>query len=78
MSLEILLWWIFLCLVSGVNVLAWSRSAKALGRRQGALPADVYASRRLQLFLAAGYVFGCAYRSALPVYDVPRMCLFDS
>jgi hypothetical protein len=32
----------------------------------------------LQLFLSAGYVFGCAYRSALPVYDVQRLCLFDS
>jgi hypothetical protein len=28
--------------------------------------------------LSAGYVFGCAFRSALPVYDVPRICLVDS
>jgi hypothetical protein len=42
------------------------------------LSSEVYASRRLQLFLSAGYVFGCAYRSALPVYDVQRLCLFDS
>jgi hypothetical protein len=38
----------------------------------------VYASRRLQLILSAGYVLGCAYRSAMPVFDVQRICLFDS
>src|ERR1700682_4825928 len=39
---------------------------------------DLYRTRRLQLLLSAGYVFGCAFRSAFPVYDVPRFCLFDS
>lgn len=78
MSSEILWWWIFLCAVSGVNVFAWSLSAKTLKQRQGLLPTDIYALRRLQLVLAAGYVFGCAYRSILPVYDVPRICLVDS
>jgi hypothetical protein len=42
------------------------------------MPADIYASRRLQLMLSAGYVLGCAYRSAMPVFDVQRICLFDS
>src|SRR5262249_49070162 len=37
-----------------------------------------YDLRRLQLLLSAGYVLGCAYRSALPVFDVPRLCLFDT
>lgn len=78
MSTEVLIWWTLLCTVSAVNVFAWTLSAKALKRRQGALPADVYTSRRLQLILAAGYVFGCAYRSVLPVYDVPRLCLVDT
>jgi hypothetical protein len=78
MSTDIFLWWSFLCVVSGLNILAWSISARALCKRQPDLPADVYASRRLQLLLSAGYVFGCAFRSALPVYDVPRICLFDT
>jgi len=78
MTIDVFLWWLFLCTVSGLNIFAWSVSARALGRRQLALPADVYASRRLQLLLSAGYVFGCAFRSALPVYDVPRICLFDT
>ena len=42
------------------------------------LSAEAYDSRRLQLLLSAGFVCGCAFRSALPVYDVPRICLFDS
>jgi hypothetical protein len=42
------------------------------------MPAEVYASRKLQLLLSAGYVLGCAYRSALPVFDVQRICLVDS
>ena len=50
----------------------------ALSRRRAALSAKIYASRRLQLMLSAGYVLGCAYRSALPVYDVQRLCLVDS
>jgi hypothetical protein len=64
--------------VSGLNILAWSLSAAALGRRQTVLSAEDYASRRLQLLLSAGYVFGCAFRSVLPVSDVARMVLFDS
>jgi hypothetical protein len=78
MSTDVFLWWCLLCTVGGLNILAWSLSAAALERRRAVLPAEVYASRRLQLFLSAGYVFGCAFRSALPVYDVPRICLFDT
>jgi hypothetical protein len=78
MSSDIFLWWFLLCAASGLNILAWSYSAAALRRWQFTLSVEVYASRRLQLLLSAGYVFGCAYRSALPVYDVPRICLFDS
>lgn len=78
MSTDLFLWWTFLCTVSAVNILGLSFSVPALRRRHLTLPASVYATRRLQLFLSAGYVLGCAYRSALPVYDVQRLCLFDS
>lgn len=77
MTADVFIWWFFLCAVSGLNILAWALSAQALERRQAALPEAVYRARRLQLFLSAGYVFGCAFRSILPVYDVPRVCLFD-
>jgi hypothetical protein len=78
MSDNVVLWWFLLCAVSGLNIAAWSLSFTALGRRQPMLPPEVYARRRLQLLLSAGYVFGCAFRSALPVYDVGRVCMFDT
>jgi hypothetical protein len=71
-------WWCFLCLLAALNVAAWSLSAQALGRRQVALPVGSYAAYRIQLALSAVYVFGCAFRSVLPVYDIPRLCLFDT
>jgi hypothetical protein len=39
---------------------------------------ESYAACRLQLVLSGAYVFGCAFRSVLPVYDIPRLCLFDT
>lgn len=71
-------WWSFLCAVSAINIVAWLLSAAALKRRQTFLPSDAYAVRRMQLVLSAGYVLGCAFRSVLPVFDVPRLCLVDS
>lgn len=65
-------------MVGGLNVAAWTVSAVALHRRQSVLASDVLAVQRLQLLVSAGYVFGCAFRLAVPVLDVPRLCLFDS
>lgn len=70
-------WWLLLVAVAAFNVAAWAYSARLL-RRSRAEPADVRRFRRWQLLLSAGYVAGCAYRSVLPVFDVPRLCLFDS
>jgi hypothetical protein len=78
MSADIFWWWFFLCSIAGFNILAWTLSAAALERRQAVLSPEDYDARRLQLLLSAGYVLGCAYRSALPVFDVPRVVLFDT
>ena len=78
MSADVSLWWFSLCTVSALNILAWSLSLTALERRGSRLPAEVHSARRLQVLLSAGYVFGCAYRSILPVFDVQRICLFDT
>lgn len=78
MSDGVLYWWCLLGAVAAFNVAAWSLSAVALRRRREILSADVYATRRLQLILSAIYVFGCAFRCAFPVFDVPRQCLVDS
>ncbi len=33
---------------------------------------------QMQLALSGAYVLGCAFRSVLPVYDIPRLVLVDS
>src|SRR5258708_6986816 len=71
-------WWYFLCTVAVVNVAAWALAAERFERHQATLPAGLFAAGRLQLVLSAVYVFGCAFRSVLPVYDIPRFCLFDT
>ncbi len=78
MSTEVFSWWAVLCTVAGLNMAAWLVSASAVARGRARLSADAHAERRLQLLLSAGYVLGCAFRSFVPVYDVPRLCLFDS
>lgn len=78
MSFSVTSWWATLCAVAVLNVLAWSFAAAALYRRRTRMTTETYALRRLQLLLSAVYVFGCAFRAAYPVYDIPRICLFDS
>jgi hypothetical protein len=70
-------WWATLCGVGALNILAWSLTAAALRRRRQGMSFETYAACRLQLVLSAVYVFGCAFRSALPVYDIPRVCLVN-
>src|ERR1700687_1566486 len=78
MSVGVVSWWSLLCAVGALNVLAWSISAVALNRRRAIIAAEAFTVRRLQLRLSAVYVFGCAFRSVLPVFDGPRICLFNS
>jgi hypothetical protein len=66
-----------LCAVSALNIAAWSVSAVAFNRRRDLLSPETRAARRLQLQLSAVYVFGCAFRSVLPVFDGQRLCLFN-
>jgi hypothetical protein len=78
MTFSVYAWWAMLCAFSALNIAAWAWSAWALGRHESAMPAPAYALRRIQLLLSAGYVAGCAFRSVFPVYDIPRLGLFDS
>lgn len=72
-------WWSFLCGVSLLNVVIWTASAAFLRARHGGTmhPAS-WSMVHWQMFLSAGYVLGCAYRSAFPVYDVQRVVMVDS
>ncbi len=70
-------WWAGLCLVGLFNIALWCRTARWTANAPGASDAEA-SWRRAQLLLSAVYVLGCAYRSAFPVFDVPRQTLFDS
>jgi hypothetical protein len=78
MSVSVISWWYFLGAVAGFNILALILSAIALKRRSHVGSPQEYATRRVLLILSAIYVFGCAFRSAFPVYDIQRLCVVDS
>jgi hypothetical protein len=72
-------WWhISLRVIAVLNIALWSLAAFAIAREQGSIPRETYAACCMQLLLSAGYVAGCAYRSFLPVIDIPRIVLVDS
>jgi hypothetical protein len=71
-------WWALLCAAAALNVALWVGSAWWLAGQSASLPARLYASRKVQLWLSAGYVLGCGFRSLLPMVDVPRICLHDN
>ncbi len=64
--------------VAVVNMLAWSITATRRWPDTSACPQRRLTSQQLQVLLSAGYVFGCAFRSVVPVFDVPRIGLIDS
>jgi hypothetical protein len=71
-------WWHTLLRANAVlNVALWSLAAAAVTREQTPIPVDTDAAW-MQLVLSAVYVAGCAYRSFLPVIDIPRIVLVDS
>jgi hypothetical protein len=78
MSFSVHSWWVSLCGLAAFNVTAWLLTARALGRRRADTAPDTFAIQRWQLVLSGFYVFGCAFRCLLPVYDIPRICLVDS
>jgi len=75
---SVLTWWLLLCAVASFNIGVWAYTAAVLKRDRGKIPSDAYSACRLQLLLSAAYVFGCAFRSSLPIFDVPRLTLVNS
>jgi hypothetical protein len=71
-------WHALLCATAVLNLGLWSLSAIAVTRAQAGGHSGAGTSPHLQLLLSAGYVFGSAFRSVLPVYDIPRIVLVDS
>jgi hypothetical protein len=72
-------WWhTSLRAIAVLNVALWSLAAVAVTREHGSIPGETPAAGYMQLLLSAGYVAGCAYRSFLPVIDIPRLVVIDS
>jgi hypothetical protein len=60
-----------------LNVALWSLSAVAVTREHALIHIETDAAYYM-LLLSAVYVAGCAFRSFLPVIDIPRIVLIDS
>jgi hypothetical protein len=76
-SLAVKRWHVLLCAIAALNLVLWSLSAFAVTHAQAVSP-EIGAASYLQLLLSAAYVFGCAFRSVLPVYDIPRVVVVNS
>jgi hypothetical protein len=60
-------WWVTISAISVINIVAFIAVAVGLERRRPLLDPAEYDERRLQLVLSAVFVFGCAFRSFLPL-----------
>lgn len=67
-----------MCGAAALNIVVWSLTARTVAGRQSSMPVDAFARCKIQLTLSCVYVLGCAFRSVIPVYDIPRLCLFDT
>lgn len=63
------LWWKFLCLIAGVNIIAWLSATW--------MRSDMQDFSYWQPVLSGIYVLVCAFRSFYPRIDLERYCLFD-
>jgi len=71
------LWWGFLTLVSGANIVFWFLLYRQFQGQPVGVLGDAPQTGAM-LALCAAYVFGCAFRSVLPRADIQRICLVDS
>ncbi len=79
MTMAVQIWWVALCVVAVLNILAWTVSAMVLARRHDHFFSAIqHRQRRWLLWLSAAYVAGCAFRSFLPRIDLERICLVQS
>jgi hypothetical protein len=60
-------WWAVLCALAALNITGWTVAAVS----------DSAHADRMQVLLSGIYVFGCAFRSVFPVYDIPRLCVVN-
>jgi hypothetical protein len=77
LSNPVAIWWIFLLIVSALNVALLLLLHRCYRGRMNGHPRGILCIEPLVL-LCATYVLGCAFRSVLPRADVQRICLFDT
>ena len=71
-------WWhTSLRAIAVLNVALWSLAAVAVAREHALIHVETDVAYYM-LLLSAVYVAGCAFRSFLPVIDIPRVVLIDS
>ncbi|MGB9330666.1 MAG: hypothetical protein WCB10_07840 [Steroidobacteraceae bacterium] len=79
MTSRVVAWWhTSLRAIAVLNVALWSLASVAVTREHALTHVETDATCYVQLLLSAGYVAGCAFRSFLPVIDIPRRVLIDS
>lgn len=71
------IWWAFLISVSAVNILIWVLIVRHIRTRDFSWHPARWHIKAMAV-LSAFYVFGCAFRAALPRADIPRLSLFDT
>lgn len=64
------IWWRFLCITAGINILVWLAAFL--------VHLDVQGFSYAQPVLSGIYVLVCAFRSFYPRIDLERYCLFDT
>jgi hypothetical protein len=74
----VMTWWTLLSAIALLNVAGWVISAGVLRRRVPGFEPAIARTRHQLLWLGAGYVLGCAFRSFLPMIDAARICLHDT
>jgi hypothetical protein len=64
--------------IAVLNAALWSLAVVAVAREHASIHLEPDAGCYMQVLLSGVYVAGCAFRSVLPVIDIPRLVLIDS
>ena len=78
MDISVENWWLFLSIVSALNIGLWVFSLIVFKQNTNNISNKIYPWRKIMLWCSGIYVLVCAFRSFLPRIDLERICLVDS
>ena len=78
MDISVENWWLFLSIVSVLNIGLWIFSLIIFKRSKEKFSKNIYPWRKIMLWCSGIYVLVCAFRSFLPRIDLERICLVDT